>query len=42
MKSLPALLLLGLLITAPVMAQFGRGYRIYQNDPPVREFTAAR
>ena len=35
MKRATFLLLSSLLITAPVLAQFGRGYRIYQNDPPV-------
>jgi hypothetical protein len=29
-------------LSGSVLAQFGRGYRIYQNNPPVQEFTAAR
>ncbi len=36
------LLLVYPLTPGNAFAQFGRGYRIVQNDPPAREFTAAR
>lgn len=40
MKRLPLMVALILSCSAPALAQFGR--RIMQNDPPAREFTAAR
>ena len=45
MKKFILILLITALTTNLVYAQFGRGgrgWRIEQNDPPVREFTAAR
>lgn len=42
MRLASTLFLIVSLISTPVLAQFGRNWRIEQNDPPAKEFTAAR
>lgn len=42
MRLASTLFLIVSLISTPVLAQFGRNWRIEQNDPPASEFTAAR